>query len=82
MKALGLAFLALTSAAAGAAIATYAIKKRDDIDRYDFEFDEDDDFLDDDEFEEIDSIVVADASDDSADDLAALDGLESELDTD
>jgi hypothetical protein len=44
----------------GAAIATYAIRKRDDIDRYDFEFDEDDDFLED---------------DDTVADLAAVDGV-------
>jgi hypothetical protein len=61
MKVLGIAFLAAASAAVGAAIATYAIRKRDDIDRYDFEFDEDDDFLEDD--------------DTAADDLAVIDGL-------
>jgi hypothetical protein len=47
MKAAGALFLSLFSAAAGAALATYALKKRNEIDKYDFEFDEDD-FLDDD----------------------------------
>jgi hypothetical protein len=80
MKALRLAFLALTSAAAGAAIAAYTIRKRADIDRYDFEFDEDDDFLDDDDFDtEITAPdTKADISDTSIGDLEKLDGAEAE----
>ncbi|MDR0946388.1 MAG: hypothetical protein LBM87_01385 [Ruminococcus sp.] len=42
MKAAGAILLSLISAAAGAAMATYAIKKRNEIDKFDFEFDEDD----------------------------------------
>jgi hypothetical protein len=60
MKALGIAFLVAASAAAGAALATYALKKRDDIDRYDFEFDEDDDFLEDDDFTDSSELAAMD----------------------
>jgi hypothetical protein len=70
MKAFGLAFLAIASAAVGAAIATYAIKKQNDIDLYDFEFDEDDDFSDDD----FSDITVTTVKDDNISDLAQIDG--------
>ncbi|MDR0903152.1 MAG: hypothetical protein LBM59_00790 [Ruminococcus sp.] len=75
MKAFGLAFLALASAAVGAAIATYAIKKQNDIDLYDFEFDEDEDFSDDDFLPE--DITVSTATspiDDNISDLSKIDG--------
>ncbi|MDR0974262.1 MAG: hypothetical protein LBL80_01060 [Ruminococcus sp.] len=71
MKAFGLAFLAVASAAVGAAIASYAIKKQNDIDLYDFEFDEDDDFSDDDFLSE--EITVSSA-DDNINDLSKIDG--------
>jgi hypothetical protein len=69
MRAFGLAFLALASAAVGAAIATYAIKKQNDIDLYDFEFDEDEDFSDDDF-----SDITVTTADDNISDLAQIDG--------
>jgi hypothetical protein len=72
MKALGLAFLAIASAAVGAAVASYVIKKQNDIDLYDFEFDEDEDFAyDDDDILPQAVEVVSDT-----DDLEKLDGTE------
>jgi hypothetical protein len=74
MRALGLAFLAVTSAVAGAAIAAYAMKKRDDIDRYDFEFDEDEDFDGDDD---LDDLSDFDSDEDkSEEELRSIDGAE------
>jgi hypothetical protein len=74
MKALGLAFLAITSAAIGAAVATYVIKKQNDLDLYDFEFDEDDDFADD--YDDIIPTEVEVVSD--IDELEAMDGIDEE----
>jgi hypothetical protein len=77
MKALGLAFLAITSAAIGAAVASYVIKKQSDLDLYDFEFDEDDDFADDD-YDIIPTEIEVVSDIDDISDLEAMDGSDEE----
>ncbi|MDR0943791.1 MAG: hypothetical protein LBM41_04575 [Ruminococcus sp.] len=82
MKALGLAFLAITSAAIGAAVASYVIKKQNDLDLYDFEFDEDDDFADDDfaddDYDIIPTEINVVSQTDDISDLEAMDGSDIE----
>ncbi len=42
MKGFGAVLLAVTSAAVGAAAAMYAMRKREELEKYDYDFDEDD----------------------------------------
>ncbi len=88
MKALGVIFTALISAAAGAAAAVYTVKKREELEQYDYDFDDDDEiyFDDDDDCcegcgfseEEKSAETVKESADSDSDieDLSKLDGAD------
>lgn len=86
-NALGIAFLSMIAAAAGAAAAVYAIKKRDELEQYDYSFDDDDEiFFGEDgcegcahnDDEEDDDKSFSEYSDSEAE-LAALDGADDDI---
>lgn len=74
-NALGIAFLSMLAAAAGAAAAVYAIKKRDELEQYDYSFDDDDEIF----FGDGECSGCGDEEDTAEEDVSRFSESESEL---